>query len=180
MTPAQDKHVTFLHLYLFTWILLVLSTVGITFLKPGLGGGYLISAWNTCVGLAFIRSYVAEVITAGRERRVDIESYEELEGENTNERDGGHPEPDESTPLIPYSAQSSLDQQRPGRDKGEVESLAETWWWIPQFIISVPLPVILFAQVTMLVLDAMSQTLSDGSPVVISQSIPLVINSLRY
>ena len=34
MAPSQDKHVTFLHLYLFTWILLVLSTVGITSLKP--------------------------------------------------------------------------------------------------------------------------------------------------
>ena len=41
-----------------------------------------------------MRNYVAEVITAGRERHVDRESYEELEGENTNERDGGHPELD--------------------------------------------------------------------------------------
>jgi hypothetical protein len=174
MAPANDKHVTFLHLYLFTWLLLVLSTVGITSLKPGLSGGYLMSAWNTCVGLAFVMAGVAEVVAAGHEERlvVDNESYEELEGENANERAGEHPEPDESTPLIQYPAQSSLNQQRLVRDKGEVENLAETWWWIPQFIISVPLPVILFAQVTMLVLDAMSQTLSDGSSVVTSQSIP--------
>ena len=169
MTPAQDKHVTFLHLYLFTWVLLVLSTVGITSLKPGLGGGYLMSAWNTCVGLAFVMEGVADVIAAGHEERpvVDNETYEELEGENANERDGEHPEPDESTPLIQYPAQSSSNP-RLGKDKGETESLAETWLWIPQFIVSVPLPAILFAQVTMLLLDAMPQTLSDGSPVVIS------------
>jgi membrane protease PFF1-like protein len=175
MTPAQDKHVTFLHLYLLTWILLVLSSLGITFLKPGLSGGYLMSAWNSCVGLAFVMSGVADVVAAGHgERRVvDNETYEELEGEHTNERDGEHPEPDESTPLIPYTAQSSSsNRQRLGEDKGETEKLTETWWWILQFIISVPLPVILFAHVTMLFLDAMSQTLSDGAPIVTSQSIP--------
>lgn len=171
MAPAQDKNVTFLHLYLFTWVLLVLCTVGITSLRPGLSGGYLMSAWNTCVGLAIVMAGVADVVAAGHEERrvVDNEAYEELEGEIANDRDGEHPEPDESTPLIQYPASN---RQRLGRDKGETESLAETWWWIPQFIISVPLPVILFAQVTMLLLDAMSQTLADGSPVVVSQSIP--------
>ena len=173
MAPAQDKNVTFFHLYLFTWVLLVLSTFGITSLKPGLSGGYLMSAWNTCVGLAFVMAGVADVVAAGREggRVVDNETYEELEGENGNERDEEHPEPDESTPLIQYPAQSSSNRQRLGRDKSETENLAETWWWIPQFIISVPLPVILFAHVTMLLLDAMSQTLSDGSSVVTCQSI---------
>ena len=130
------------------------------------------SAWNTCVGLAIVMAGVADVVAAGRgdRRAVDNETYEELEGENATERDGEHPEPDESTPLIQYPAQSSSNR-RFGRDKGEVENLAETWWWIPQFIISVPLPVILFAHVTMLLFDAMSQTLSDGSSVVTSQFI---------
>ena len=171
--PVQDKRVVFLHLYLFTWVLLVLTTVGITSLKPGLGGGYLMSAWNTCVGLAVVIAGVADVVAAGHEERrvVDHGTYEELEGENGNESDGEHPEPDESTPFIRYPAQSSSNRQRLRKDKGETESLTETWWWIPQFIVSVPLPVILFAQVAMLLLDAMSQTLSDGSPVVISQSI---------
>ena len=132
------------------------------------------SAWNTCVGLAVVMAGVVDVVAAGHEDRrvVDDETYEELEGEIANEGDGEHLEPDESTPLILLPAQSSSNLQRLGKDKGETESLAETWWWIPQFIISVPLPVILFAQVTMLVLDAMSQTLADGSSVVLSQSIP--------
>ena len=177
LAPAKDKHVTFLHLYLFTWLFLVLSTVGITFLKPGLGGGYLMSAWNTCVGLAFVMGCIAEVVAAGREERVvvDNESYEELEGEIADERDHReHHEPDESTPLIQYPGQIGSNQ-RTGRGKGEVEKLGKTWWWIPQFIVSVPLPVILFAQVTMLVLDSMSQTLSDGSSVITSESIPFFI-----
>ena len=132
------------------------------------------SAWNTCVGLAFVMGCIAEVVAAGREERlvVDNESYEELEGEIADERDHReHHEPDESTPLIQYPGQIGSNQ-RAGRGKGEVEKLGKTWWWIPQFIVSVPLPVILFAQVTMLVLDAMSQTLSDGSSVITSESVP--------
>ena len=135
------------------------------------------SAWNTCVGLAFVMGGVADVIAAGHDdhRVVDNETYEELEGEIANDRDGEHPEPDESTPLIQYPAQSSSNRQ-PGKDN-QAETLAETWLWIPQFIVSVPLPLILFAQVTMLLLDAMPQTLADGSPVVTGQFHSCVIIS---
>ena len=47
------------------------------------------SAWNTCVGLAFVLAGIAEVVAAHHEecRSVDDESYENFEGENVNERD---------------------------------------------------------------------------------------------
>ena len=49
--------------------------VGITSLKPGLGG-YLMSAWNTCVGLAFAMGGIADVIATGHDehRVVDNET----------------------------------------------------------------------------------------------------------
>ncbi|KAF8814879.1 hypothetical protein BYT27DRAFT_7081330 [Phlegmacium glaucopus] len=174
-SAQEDKHVTFLHLYLFTWVLLVLSTVGITSLKPGLGGGYLISAWNISVGLACMIAGVAGVVAeehdhAQRNGHVaEDETYEELEGANSNE--GEHqlrvePEADESTPLIQHSSQITSNPQRRSRKvEGEAENFTETWWWILQFIISVPLPVILVSQVVILMLDAMPQTLADGSPI---------------
>ena len=172
-TPAQDKNITFLHLYLLTWVLVVLSTVGITSLKPGLGGGYLMSAWNTCVGLSFVMAGVAGVVAAEHGNRVvDHGTYEELEGEHTNEEHRRSvSEPDESTPLIQHSFQLSSTSQRLGKDKREAETVVGTWWWIPQFIVSVPLPVILFAHVAMLLLDSMSQTLADGTPAAGGQSI---------
>ena len=180
-SAQEDKHITFLHLYLLTWLLLVLSTVGITSLKPGLGGGYLMSAWNVSVGLACVIAGVAGVVTAGEHDRAPRnggahheESYEELEGENANEGEEDHQlvsEPDEYTPLIQPPPQLTLNSQRPRMVKGEAEAetLTETWWWIPQFIISVPLPVILVSQVVMLMLDAMPQTLADGSPSISGQ-----------
>jgi hypothetical protein len=60
------------------------------------------SAWNTCVGLAVVIAGIAEVVAAGHEegRVVNNETYGESEGKKANERDGEHPEPDESTPLI--------------------------------------------------------------------------------
>ena len=92
IAPAQDKNITFLHLYLFTWLLLVLCMVGITFfffLKPGLGGRYLMSTWNTCVGLAFVLAGITEVVAACHDEHCSVhdESYENFEGENVNERD---------------------------------------------------------------------------------------------
>lgn len=130
------------------------------------------SAWNACAGLACMIACIADVVAGGEQHVPDDETYEELEGENINEGEGEHPlpEPDESTPLIPHPFQSSSNLRR-RKDEGETETLVETWWWIPQFIISVPLPVILFSHVTMLVLDAMPQTLADGSPAVIGQFI---------
>ena len=178
--PAQeDKRVIFLHLYLLTLLLLVLSTVGITSLKPGLGGGYLMSAWNACVGLGCVIPAVVDFLGTGRDCArpsggvADNEPDEELRGESAIEGDDQRPvlELDESTPLIQRPRQLNSNPQRHTGDKGEPESIAETWWWIPQFIVSVPVPVILFSHVTMLLLDAMPQTLSDGSSIVLGQSI---------
>jgi hypothetical protein len=72
------------------------------------------SAWNACVGLVVVIAGVAEVVATCHEegRVVDNETYGESEGENANERDGEHPEPDESTSLIQYPAQSSSNRQR--------------------------------------------------------------------
>jgi hypothetical protein len=74
----SPKHVTFLHLYLLTWVLLVSTTFGITYLKPGLGGGYLMSAWNVCVGLSFMMAGIAGDMTARHEEHhaVDDEAYD--------------------------------------------------------------------------------------------------------
>ena len=97
--------------------------------------------------------------------------YEELEGDVEGEgsmprRSLRHVEgadADERTPLILREDEAHM---RGGdvHDKvdGDVEPLS-TWWWIPQFLVSVPIPIILFGHVTMLLLDSMPQTLSDGA-----------------
>ena len=70
------------------------------------------SAWNTCVELTFVMADVADVVAAGHEecRVVDNETWKT----KIPVREGEHPEPDKSTPLILYPAQSSSNRQRLG------------------------------------------------------------------
>ncbi|KIM36881.1 hypothetical protein M413DRAFT_448815 [Hebeloma cylindrosporum] len=160
-----QKHTIFFHLYAFTWILLVLATLGITRLSPGLGGGYLISIWSLCVGAGCILVVIEDLVSPGPRRSNE---YEELEGgvedEGSIPRRSHHQEAaevDETTPLISReNGERSGDVH--GKVEGDVESLS-TWWWIPQFLLSVPIPIILFGHVTMLLLDSMPQTLADGA-----------------
>ncbi|KDR69787.1 hypothetical protein GALMADRAFT_160277 [Galerina marginata CBS 339.88] len=168
LRPAQQqKHTIFFHLYFFTWVLLVLSTVGITQLHPGLGSGYLVSAWNACVGVGCVIGAIEGLVTSPYWKV--REEYDELEGDEGDE-DRGLPhrshrhveDADESTPLILRENEAAHPRHLahvPGEEGGGLA----TWWWIPQFLVSVPFPVILLGHVTMLVLDGMSQTLADGA-----------------
>jgi hypothetical protein len=176
--PAQrQKYTIFLHLYVFTWIFLVLSTVGITNLHPPVGGGYLFTAWNIAVAIACMLVAVESLILASLGVRPPTVAG--LNTERPNQAEGGSNTrpgrslgwPDERTPLILHdgaersghdgSLLPSLKDLHGEEDENETGTLA-TWWWIPQFLISVPVPIILFAHVAMIVLDGMAQTLSDG------------------
>jgi hypothetical protein len=149
-------------------MLLVLATVGITRLNPGLGGGYLISIWSLCVGVGCLLVSIEALVSPSTWRS---NQYEELEGDVEGEgsmprRSLRHVEgadADERTPLILREDEAHMRSgDVHGKVEGDVEPLS-TWWWIPQFLVSVPIPVILFGHVTMLLLDSMPQTLSDGA-----------------
>lgn len=174
LKPAQQqKHTIFLHLYTFTWILLVLATLGITKLDPGLGGGYLISAWNFCVGSSLIIGVIEGLVTSAAWKGHDEDEElpgEEVEGDLPRRSHRHVEDADESTPLLWRENEggdsSGQVQHQHAQPKAEEEGGAGTlasWWWIPQFLISVPFPVILWGHVTMLLLDAVPQTMTDGA-----------------
>ncbi|KAF5322344.1 hypothetical protein D9619_002200 [Psilocybe cf. subviscida] len=164
LNPMQEhKQAIFLHLYVFTWILLVIATVGITRVDPGVAGGYLITIWN---GLLLIACALC-VLEGLTTRQYSFEGTGEYpagsdDGElprrsHRHVEDAGV-EADERTPLIWHGANEG---RAPEAEEDSHESLG-TWWWLPQFLVSVPIPVILSAQVVMLLLDAMPQSLADG------------------
>ncbi|PPQ79482.1 hypothetical protein CVT24_010158, partial [Panaeolus cyanescens] len=197
-THQQSKHITFNALYIFTWILLVFSTLGITKLNPSLASGYLVSIWNAGVGLACVLCALesgVEVVRRARrgEQDDDEEEYEELEGEEG--RQAHHPllrhqhqqrparrSDDERGPLIrndsaplpgpsrhAYHAYDSAhvhghSHSYVSMGSREKEGLS-TVWWIPQFLVSVPIVVILFGSVGMVVLDGVNQGIVDGGGV---------------
>ncbi|CAA7263132.1 unnamed protein product [Cyclocybe aegerita] len=176
--PAQDqKRTIFFHLYFFTWMLLILATIGITHLDPGLGSGYLVSPWNVCAGVGSLLTVVEAIVLSTLVKSQPYAAgpaagHEELDGERPSTSNGSSPS-DERTPLL-----RRVDDEVPGENSdaqlarrdlseeeeegGGVGTLA-TWWWIPQFLVSVPIPVALLGHVTAILLDAMPQTLADGA-----------------
>ncbi len=182
--PQQEKQTIFFHLYAFTWLLLVLSTVGITRVQPGIGGGYLFSVWNALVAVSCVFVGIEGLLTPTEAQNIPEElPVEELSGDEAEEYDNGIPrgshrnveDANEVTPLIwregrEGTARSARRILSPVEGQIEEQVEAEgsaartlaTWWWILQFVVSVPIPVVLFGQVTMLLLDSVPQTLADG------------------
>src|SRR5258708_39618626 len=110
-TAQRQKHTIFFHLYIFTWILLVLSTVGITELRPAVGGGYLFTTWNIAVGIACMLVAVESVILTSLGTRPPVVAglgtqQRNPSEEGSNSRPGRSLRlPAERTPLIsPYGA----------------------------------------------------------------------------
>lgn len=177
-TQAQrQKHTIFFHLYILTWIFLVLATVGITKLQPPLGSGYLITMWNIAAAIACILVVIESFVLSSIGFRpptvgLDTEYRNQAEGGSNTAFIRPSISSDERTPLISRnyterhghdgSLLPSLQDLSGEADEKETAPLA-TWWWIPQFFVSVPVPIILFAHVAMVVLDGMAQTLADGS-----------------
>ncbi|KAJ3507166.1 hypothetical protein NLJ89_g6460 [Agrocybe chaxingu] len=179
--PAQEqKRTIFFHLYFFTWVLLILATIGITHLDPGLGSGYLVSAWNVCAGVGASLTVVEAIVLSALHKSRPYAAgpaatYEELDGERAPHpaTSNGSSPSDERTPLLRRVDDEvpgeSSDAQLARRDLSEEEEegggvgTLATWWWIPQFLVSVPIPVALLGHVTAILLDAMPQTLADGA-----------------
>ncbi|KAJ7685578.1 hypothetical protein DFH06DRAFT_46853 [Mycena polygramma] len=157
--PEKHKHIMFLQTYILTWLLLVRSTFAIS---SGIGGVYFITAWNAAVLLACGIGCVE--IMAGAHGSYDLPRrfgphvhYAALpQREDEPVPTEADTEATEATPLIHSSAHAP-------RTKDESGAIG---WWILQFILAVSVPVTLVAHITVLLLAAMSQTLTDGSSAV--------------
>ncbi|KIJ15630.1 hypothetical protein PAXINDRAFT_176502 [Paxillus involutus ATCC 200175] len=168
--PEQQKLSILSQTYIFTWILLVFSTVLVR--KIAIGGTYFITAWNAVVLLGSIVAYVEGMTSArGFEPEHDTEpegqryargiryeavrTDEPTNGRQTPGRIVEDPEPTEITPLV------RRERPLPPRPAGEEQGAIG--WWILQLLLVVPLPVILIFHIAIQLLGAMNQTLTDGN-----------------
>ncbi|EGO00552.1 hypothetical protein SERLA73DRAFT_50249 [Serpula lacrymans var. lacrymans S7.3] len=176
--PEQQKLSILLQTYILTWILLVFSTIILR--SSGLGGLYFITAWNAVVLLGSVLACV-EGMTGARgfeagDSQGDLDGqdsrrlvrgvrYQAVDfGDEPTEDEGVIEEtaPTEITPLIqqqrsPSQSQSELPRLIDEREQGAIG------WWILQLLVVVPLPAILVFHISVILLAAMNQTLTDGS-----------------
>ncbi|KAK2462931.1 hypothetical protein APHAL10511_005129 [Amanita phalloides] len=163
-----DRQATLLHLYAFTYILLILAAVALS--KLQIGGLYWISLWHSGVCAAcivggaetFYTRYQRVKERRKKKRRSLLRRDASRAGRSSGRRSGNSSDSDEdaaeTTPLLPGSL--TLPDQNgellfDGKDSGA--------WWIFQVLLSVPVPVVLIGHVLLLFQGALGQTLSDGS-----------------
>ena len=170
-----DRQATLLHLYVFTYLLLVLAALALW--KLQIGGLYWISAWHGGVCTACIIGGV-ETFYARRQRikehkkkkrrsllRRDVRdaSRSGRNSRNSYRRGGNSSDSDddavETTPLLPGSA-TLPDQNGEFVPDAPVD---KGIWWIFQVLLSIPVPVTLIGHILFLFQGTLAQTLSDGS-----------------
>ncbi|KAK0456080.1 putative zinc metalloprotease [Armillaria borealis] len=147
----QQKQTILLQTYFLTWVLLLLATIAIS--KASIGGLYFITGWNVLVFLACCIGCVEGML--GAEGTTPFLVFLRQPTPLTEEEQDIEEAPTENTPLIPRTRH---DVHAVGQ-----EETGAIGWWILQMLIVVSVPVILVSHIAVIMLSAMSQTLSDGS-----------------
>ncbi|OBZ69777.1 Vacuolar membrane protease [Grifola frondosa] len=191
--PISQKLVIGLELYFFTWVLLVISTIAIQKRSiAGLYWVTVlnIAAWiasgvslvegvlrekqeGELVGEAIAEQEIngeggdaARTLVRGILYEAPPEHGEEPSTEPRQEPEEIETEPTEITPLIHQHRRRSASGGEyvtvdVARDKAKVDE--EYGWWILQMVVLVPLPALLLFQTELLHLNALMNTLVDGS-----------------
>jgi hypothetical protein len=161
--PADaQKNSTLLQTYILTWLFLVVSTIAVG--QLGIGGVYVVSAWNVGV-LAGVMVGVVEGLVWGlavgvvagevSEGETEAHGASELEGDGATE----------DTPLL-RPQRASTDVQPVGRNAKQDGAFG---WWFVQLLLVVPIPVILVSHIGLVLLGALPQTLVDGSSAAVGE-----------
>jgi len=146
--------------YIFSWILLLAGNVALD--KFQIGGVYFLTGWNASVLLACVLVFVERIMT-----RKALTSYEKVAI-------------DEDADVIQDSTSSlgkttdddladTITEKTPllTSPKGNVQTAPKdtaAGWWVSQALLAIAVPVILLSHVLLLLVQSLSQTLSDGSP----------------
>jgi hypothetical protein len=154
-----------LQMHILTWILLVAATIGLKFLN--LGGVYVFSAWNAfaflgcAVGLIEDISHASKISFTGEKLRSSAEISPRATSSKLTETS---PLLEKSAPAVPQSSQTI-----------DIDERSSFGWWIIQLLFVVPAPITLLTHILLLLVDSLSQTLSDGNNPVIGLSTNPVI-----
>ncbi|KAF9266917.1 hypothetical protein L218DRAFT_896149 [Marasmius fiardii PR-910] len=162
------------HSYLFSYMLLIVSTVLIT--KSNVSGTYLITVWNVLVWLGCVVGIVigkGGLIFSGNQRLVITGGVESERPEAQHNREGDHDSnvqtseenelATERTPLLLRSPSRSPSSSPAEPQHPQVSKPLTTYTWLPLLLIVLPLPLTLLSQIIVILVGALPPTLADGS-----------------
>jgi len=143
----QQKSILLLETYALWWILLVFDTVLVD--KNKVGGFYIITFFH-------VASFLALLVTLVEHLRLPSarhQSFDEHEGAEAEEH--GEENHTETTPLIR--------RRQDAAHKADAQEGEHYAFWIVEYLLLVPFPVILVAETAIMLLGALPQTLADGN-----------------
>ncbi|KAF8632433.1 hypothetical protein AX15_001877 [Amanita polypyramis BW_CC] len=163
-----DRQATFIHLYIFTYLLLILASLAL--FKLQVGGLYWISAWHAGVCAAciiggaetfymrFQRIKELRKKKRGGLFRRDASLGGRSSGDTRGSDDSSSDSDEDATETMPLLPGSSTHPEQSSELASDDKA-----WWILQALFSIPVPVMLIGHVLLLFQTALGQTLSDGS-----------------
>ncbi|TFK21946.1 putative zinc metalloprotease [Coprinopsis marcescibilis] len=163
----KEKTTILLHLHLLTWVALLLGTIVIG--KAQIGGVYTLTVWYIGVWGASVAGTLQAVLTTTKTDKGKKRARRSSSASSSDSSSSSSDSEDEPTPTVPNSERSPLlgnrgngstNNRSKAKDGDEGGAIG---WWIVQILLTVPGVVLLVGQIGVLLLDAMSQTLSDGS-----------------
>lgn len=196
-SPSAQKLAVLLEHYFLTWIALIGATVEMQ--KHQIGGLYWVTVWNICAlistGITLVEGTVRAIKSGedGRKAGLDLTvdtDYDETngsgprlvtgvlyeastqQGENGRDEEQGIEEEGEAIETEPTEITPLMQQHRPDdHDSAGDPKYQEYGWWVLQMAVSIHLFALLIFQVELLQLQAMMNTLVDGSSPVTRKSI---------
>ncbi|KAL5525905.1 hypothetical protein ACEPAG_7243 [Sanghuangporus baumii] len=149
----QQKSMSLVEVYIFWWILLVIATVFAG--RSHIAGLYFVTFFHAGALAALLVDFIEHFTLPSALGRSSRRATAAMNDEE--EEVGGAEESNERTPLL---AQNGRAIKKSDIDEGNVIGL-----WLVQYLLIVPFPVILVTQIAVMMLNALNQTLVDGSPV---------------
>jgi hypothetical protein len=149
----QQKSILLLETYVLWWFLLIFDTVLVN--KSNIGGLYLITFFHVTAFLALLVTLAEHLrlpSSSVRQPNNDDADGVDVESESEEHREVNHTE---TTPLIR--------RRRDATNRTNVQEGEHYAFWILEYLLLVPFPVILVAETAIMLLGALPQTLADGS-----------------
>ncbi|KAF5343636.1 hypothetical protein D9757_014678 [Collybiopsis confluens] len=179
--PAWTSFRTLLlHSFIFTWLLVLASTVGITQFQLG-GVFYLASTYN---GLLWFATVICAIVgcfgiaETAELQVVQVTPNDRRESEPSTvhvEDDGHETDANERTPLIGRKRVRIIkNKSKAGVDPVENPQPYVLWFFL--LLLIVPLPLILVGHIAIFLIPSVNQTLIDGTPAVILYTIVALLS----
>ncbi|KAF9552594.1 hypothetical protein CPC08DRAFT_822792 [Agrocybe pediades] len=153
---GPSRQTLLIQTYNLSWLLLALGNIALDRLK--VGGVYFLTGWNLCLlgSCAFV--CVERIV-----ERKKSSSSSWIAGSSAGSAAASRATSDDDDEVADSVTKKTPLLDVPPPKQHVDQGAPQGWWWILQASLAIPGPLVLISHVLLLLLQSLSQTLSDGS-----------------